>query len=231
MQNVYTVKGCFVYMLVKSLLPINFTHCASSPTAPSPSLSYLQPSHSESLPSRLLRDQRERRPGEGLRDLEREDEGSRRRSALCSSSLSIGERAAASSCCSSTLTPAPLALGLRLHCRLRGAHPWPSLSSLAARLWWRVRREGRGLGERDHDSVSEDGGRTVSVGMAMGWLPRPGDVIVIFKAWPQRSASHLPAQLCVSSAQQQLGLHHQGLTVTISHTNHCNYGISQSFSS
>lgn len=50
---------------------------------------------------------------------------------------------------------------------------------------WRPERDGRGLGDRDQDSVSEDGGRTVRVGTGMGWVrarpcgPRGEDMVIL----------------------------------------------------
>lgn len=159
-------------------------------------LTNLQLSQSESLLSRLLRDQRERRLGEGLRDQERD--GGRRRSweglSWCCSSSPIwletewegeGLRRRISSNSSVTVWV------FLPHCRFEVSPCSSSFRFLVRVLlrWnraWRLERGGRGLGERDQDSVSEDGGRTVRVGTGMGWVRAipcgpTGEDIVIFR--------------------------------------------------
>lgn len=158
-------------------------------------LTNLQLSQSESLLSRLLRDQRERRLGEGLRD--QEQDGGRRRScerlSWTCSCLSIlwatdWEGKELFSTISSTATCVFLP-----HCRLRVQ---PSSRSfrfliriLLQRNWLRgLEWHSLGLSEQDQGSVSEDGGRTVSFGTGMGWaggiLCGPtGEDIVLFTAF------------------------------------------------
>lgn len=140
----------------------------------------LQLSQSESLLSRLLRDQRERLLGEGLRDQERD--GGRRRSweglswprstpsdwpAAEWEGEGLRRRILPSSVVSSITTVLP-------RCRLGEQPCSSSLRLFLIRVllrWkrpWRLERASLGLGERDQDSVSEDGGRTVSVGTGTG---------------------------------------------------------------
>lgn len=183
-------------------------------------LTNLQLSQSESLLSRLLRDQRERRLGDGLRDglRDQERDGGRRRSwdglswrrsssitmwlemegegdglrppISFDSSAVIGHflphcRFKGRPCCSSSL---------RFLVRVRLRWKWP----------WRPERWGWGLGERDQDSVSEDGGRMVSVGTGMGWVrvrpcgPRGEDMVIItplqssnYRALRRQAACHI----------------------------------------
>lgn len=161
----------------------------------------LQLSHSESLLSRLLRDQRERRLGEGLRDQERE--GGRRRSceglsSPCSSpsiwlaTEGDGEGLRCGMVPFAAVSSITICVFLP-HCRL-GVQPWSSSFRFLVRVllrWnrpWRPERDSLGLGERDQDSVSEDGGRTVSVGTGTGCarvIPSgpTGEDIVIFRAF------------------------------------------------
>lgn len=167
-------------------------------------LTNLQPSQSESLFSRLFRDQRERRLGEGLCEEERDGGWRRpcvRLSPPCSSlsrwESTVGEGLRWRTRPSSTLSSLFL-FGLLPQWRF-GVQPWSSSFRFFVRLrWerlWRVQRDSLGLGERDQDSVSEDGGRTVSVGTGMGWdaltcSGTTGEVIVIFRACsPDRASS------------------------------------------
>lgn len=164
-------------------------------------LTNLQLSQSESLLSRLLRDQRERLLGEGLRD--QEWDGGRRWSCEglsrpCSPSSiwqareGEGEQLWCRKATFSTLSSITTWVFLP-HCRL-GLQPCSSSFLFLVRVllrWnrpWRLERESMGLGERDQDSVSEDGGRTVSVGTGMGLVRGipcgpTGEDIVIFRAF------------------------------------------------
>lgn len=159
----------------------------------------LELSQSDSLLSRLLMDQRDRRLGEGLRD--HEQEGGKRRS----------WEGLSRSCSSPSTQEATEGEGNNLRCWMAPFSATSSiticgvLSCLGLCSWfssfrflvrallrwerpWRMKRDNLGLGERDQDSVSEDGGRTVRVGMGMGWARAvhsgsTGEDMVIMKAF------------------------------------------------
>lgn len=124
-------------------------------------------SPSESLVRRLRIDQRECLLGEEHRDHER-DGGRRSTEGLpCSSSSTLETIGGNGDACEG------LWLLSRFFCTLSqrffDISSWGTLALLFSRFrlrdWYRC---GRGLGEQDHDSVSDDGGRTLRIGMEMG---------------------------------------------------------------
>lgn len=120
---------------------------------------------SESLLSRLLRDQRERRLGEGLLDQDRVGGSSRSCDGLHRRSPS------STTICGASPHPGRVAPP----CRSAG----PSQRRLVLVLLRWDRPGALGLGGRDQDSVSEDGGRTVRVGMETGSTLTGDDELII----------------------------------------------------
>lgn len=124
-------------------------------------------SQSESLLRRLRIDQREHLLGEELRDHEW-DGGRRSTEGLpCSSSSTLETIGGDGDACEGLWLLSCFLCTLSQ--RLFDMSPWGTLALLFSRFklreWYRC---GRGLGEQDHDSVSDDGGRTFRIGMEMG---------------------------------------------------------------
>lgn len=132
-------------------------------------------SQSESLLRRLRIDQRERLLREELRDHER-DGGSRSTEGFpCSSSSTLQTIGKDGDARDGLLSLSPFLLSQAFSPDLSSCC---SLAFLFSRLRKRYRCT-RGLGEQDHDSVSDDGGRMFSIGMEMGSAIRISGGVVI----------------------------------------------------